>query len=347
MEARGGPRARSTLAPWRASLTPSTTTPADEAEEAEDAEERQPDPEREARRLVALAQIRQYPDPVLRMQAREVESFDDELVQLVERMAALMEHADGAGLAATQVGVLRRVFVMRAGENGDTRTLVNPELVSRSDEVEVDDEGCLSLQGLLVPVERSVTVTVKAKDPQGADVTLELDGLRGTRLPARDRSPRRRAHDRSHDRRGPPQSDGGAAAAFSARRTVGVPPRIGFAATAPFGADVLERLAARHEIAFCLTRPDRPAGRGLRLDPPPAKVAAEKLGIPVLQPERLDETVELPARHDRHVRIRRDRPREPARDGTCGSTSTRPCCRAGAAPPPSSGRSWPVTPRPA
>ena len=74
-----------------------------------------------------------------------------------------------------------------------------------------------------------------------------------------------------------------------------MPPRIGFAATAPLGADVLERLAARRDIAFCLTRPDRPAGRGLRLDPPPAKVAAETLGIPVLQPERLDETVELPA----------------------------------------------------
>ncbi len=146
-------------------------------DEADEAEERQPDPEREARRLVALAQIRQYPDPVLRMKAREVESFDEELSQLVERMAALMKNADGAGLAATQVGVLRRVFVMRAGENGDTRTLVNPELVRRSDEVEVDDEGCLSLQGLLVPVERSATVTVQAKDPQGADVTLELTGF--------------------------------------------------------------------------------------------------------------------------------------------------------------------------
>ena len=82
---------------------------------------------------------------------------------------------------------------------------------------------------------------------------------------------------------------------------------IGFAATAPLGADVLERLAARHDIAFSLTRPDRPAGRGRRLDPPPAKVAAERLGIPVLQPERLDETVEL-QRHDRDVRVRRDRP---------------------------------------
>jgi peptide deformylase len=151
------------------------TAQAEEVEEAE--EERQPDPEREARRLVALAQIRQYPDPVLRMRAREVESFDDELAQLVERMAALMENADGAGLAATQVGVLRRVFVMRTGENGDTRTLVNPELVSRSDEVDVDDEGCLSLQGLLVPVERSSSVTVTARDAQGADVTLELAGF--------------------------------------------------------------------------------------------------------------------------------------------------------------------------
>jgi methionyl-tRNA formyltransferase len=62
--------------------------------------------------------------------------------------------------------------------------------------------------------------------------------------------------------------------------------RIAVAATAPFGADVLERLAARHEVAGLLTRPDRPAGRGRRLAAPPAKLAAERLGIPVLQPER-------------------------------------------------------------
>lgn len=71
--------------------------------------------------------------------------------------------------------------------------------------------------------------------------------------------------------------------------------RIGVAATAPFGADVLARLAARHEIAFSLTRPDRPAGRGRRPAPPPAKVTAERLGIPVLQPERLDASLTLPA----------------------------------------------------
>jgi methionyl-tRNA formyltransferase len=72
-------------------------------------------------------------------------------------------------------------------------------------------------------------------------------------------------------------------------------PRIAVAATAPFGADVLERLAARHEVACLLTRPDAPRGRGRRLAPPPAKLVAERLGIPVLQPERLEPELELGA----------------------------------------------------
>jgi methionyl-tRNA formyltransferase len=70
--------------------------------------------------------------------------------------------------------------------------------------------------------------------------------------------------------------------------------RIAVAATAPFGADVLERLAEQHDIALLLTRPDAPRGRGRKLAPPPAKEVAERLGIPVAQPARLDETVELP-----------------------------------------------------
>ena len=150
--------------------------PAGEAE-AEEEEEERPDPEREARKLVALAQIRQYPDPVLRMRAKDVESFDGELDQLVQRLKAIMEGADGAGLAATQVGVLRRVFVVRASEEGETIALVNPEVVEQAEERATDEEGCLSLQGLLVPVERPISVTVSAKDPTGAPVTLELDGF--------------------------------------------------------------------------------------------------------------------------------------------------------------------------
>jgi methionyl-tRNA formyltransferase len=70
--------------------------------------------------------------------------------------------------------------------------------------------------------------------------------------------------------------------------------RLGFAGTAPLAADVLERLAGRHEIAFLLTRPDRPRGRGRRLAAPPAKEAAQRLRIPVLQPDRLED-IELPA----------------------------------------------------
>jgi methionyl-tRNA formyltransferase len=71
--------------------------------------------------------------------------------------------------------------------------------------------------------------------------------------------------------------------------------RIAVAATAPLGADVLERLAARHEVAALITRPDRPRGRGRRPGPPPAKETAERLGVRVLQPERLDASLELPA----------------------------------------------------
>ena len=70
--------------------------------------------------------------------------------------------------------------------------------------------------------------------------------------------------------------------------------RISVAATAPFGADVLERLAARHDVGALLTRPDSPAGRGRKLAAPPAKVVAERLGIPVLQPERPTAELELP-----------------------------------------------------
>jgi methionyl-tRNA formyltransferase len=70
--------------------------------------------------------------------------------------------------------------------------------------------------------------------------------------------------------------------------------RISVAATAPFGAAVLERLAARHDVAALLTRPDSPAGRGRKLAAPPAKVVADRLGIPVLQPERPTAELELP-----------------------------------------------------
>src|SRR6266478_885131 len=135
------------------------------------------DPEREARRRVALAQIRQYPDAALKLQARPVEQFDDELRSLVERMKLLMKDASGIGLAATQVGVLQRLFVFQPNEDDDPVAIVNPEIVERSEETDVDDEGCLSIQGILVPVERAVTVTLVGRDEQGEDVRYELEDV--------------------------------------------------------------------------------------------------------------------------------------------------------------------------
>ena len=133
------------------------------------------DPEREARRQLALAQIRQYPDPVLRMEARPVEEFDDDLRRLVTRMGQLMKEANGVGLAATQVGVLRRVFVF-SPEEDEVATLVNPEIVRRSDELETEDEGCLSLQRVTVPVERALSVRIEGRDEQGTEVGYDFEG---------------------------------------------------------------------------------------------------------------------------------------------------------------------------
>jgi peptide deformylase len=135
------------------------------------------DPQEEARRRIALSQIRQYGDPVLRMAARPVEGFDDDLVRLAERMKRLMVEARGVGLAGNQLGVLQRLVVIQPTAEEEARALVNPEIAARSGGKETDDEGCLSLQGVLVPVERDCKVTIEAKDERGEDVRLELDGL--------------------------------------------------------------------------------------------------------------------------------------------------------------------------
>ena len=129
--------------------------------------------EREARRQLALARIRQYGDSVLRMKARDVETFDDDLERLVERMTALMHEASGVGLAATQVGVLRRLFVFV--DDGEDRVIVNPVITQSSREIELDDEGCLSLRDVLVPVERPTNVTIEGVDAKGEPVKLELE----------------------------------------------------------------------------------------------------------------------------------------------------------------------------
>jgi peptide deformylase len=129
--------------------------------------------ELEARRMLALARIRQYGDAALRMKAREVEAVDDDVRRLARRMTDLMHEAQGVGLAATQVGVLRRLFVF--SDEGEDRVLVNPVITKRSSETQLDDEGCLSLREVLVPVERACSVTIEGVDGDGEPVKLELE----------------------------------------------------------------------------------------------------------------------------------------------------------------------------
>jgi peptide deformylase len=147
------------------------------ADESGEVRNQKLDPEAEARRRLALAQVRQYPDPVLRMRAREVEDFDDDLTSLVERMRHLLHDANGLGLAATQVGVLRRVFLFLPDPEQEAVPLVNPRLVEPSEERVSDEEGCLSLQDVVIPVERYERIVVEATDPEGNEVRLELEGL--------------------------------------------------------------------------------------------------------------------------------------------------------------------------
>src|SRR6188472_600429 len=154
----------------------------------------------------------------------------------------------------------------------------------------------------LAPGRRDPRRAARAGDDRGEEPgrrgrAARARGAAGARRPARARPPRRDPDPRPDDRGRPARGTRDPAAAAGSDQVV----RVAVAATAPFGADVLERLAARHEIAYLLTRPDRPRGRGRRLGAPPAKETAERLGIEVRQPESVadfdpeEETIVLAA----------------------------------------------------
>jgi len=135
------------------------------------------DPEARARREAALRHVRQYGDPVLRSKARPVERFDDELRAEIARMGVLMHDSIGIGLAATQLGVLRRVLVYRVEHDSPVLALVNPVIEWSGDDREIMEEGCLSLPGVHVEVERPVNVRVRAQDADGREIRVEASGL--------------------------------------------------------------------------------------------------------------------------------------------------------------------------
>jgi peptide deformylase len=151
-------------------------TVTDEQLDEEEREERL-DPEVAARRQAALRFVRQWGDPVLKSRAREVDRFDDDLRTQIATMGQIMEDSLGIGLAATQVGKLQRVLVYRVEPDSPVNAVVNPTIEWSGSELETMEEGCLSLQGVLVDVERPVHVRVSAQDEHGAPITIEASGL--------------------------------------------------------------------------------------------------------------------------------------------------------------------------
>jgi peptide deformylase len=130
-----------------------------------------------ARRNAALAQVVKFGDPVLKSKASAVTEFGPDLRAEVERMIAIMRDGMGVGLAATQLGVLRRLLVFQAGPDAEPTALANPEVEWASDELVVAEEGCLSLPGVAMDVERPLHARVVGIDVDGEPVTIEASGL--------------------------------------------------------------------------------------------------------------------------------------------------------------------------
>jgi peptide deformylase len=135
------------------------------------------DPELEERRLAAMRQVRQLGDPVLRIPASEVTTFDDALREEILRMQVIMDESHGAGLAAPQLGALRRILVYRLRDDERPRVLVNPRITWASEETETDVEGCLSIGEITVEVARAVALHVAALDGEGEGLRIEVEGF--------------------------------------------------------------------------------------------------------------------------------------------------------------------------
>jgi peptide deformylase len=154
------------------------SAPAEVEVEAVEPEEAPPlDPEVEARRAAAMSLIRRLGDPVLKSRAIPVDHFDDSLRRQVSRMAGIMNDALGVGLAAPQLGISQRLLVYRVGPDAPLTVLANPELEWTSGDGEVGEEGCLSIPGVMVEVDRPVHVRVRGLDEQGEERMVEASGL--------------------------------------------------------------------------------------------------------------------------------------------------------------------------
>ena len=157
-----------------------TPTPVEEIDSEEPIEAGEPegvDQEALERRSAALAEVIKFGDPVLVSAASPVTEFDDELASEADRMIGLMRDAIGVGLAATQLGTLRRMLVFQVGSEAEPTVLINPEIEWRSEDLATAEEGCLSLPGVIVDVERPLHVRAHGVDVHGEPLSLEASGL--------------------------------------------------------------------------------------------------------------------------------------------------------------------------
>ena len=142
-----------------------------------EAEDRQLEVELLERREAALAHVVKWGDPVLKSKASPVANFGPELHAEVERMIEIMRDGLGIGLAATQLGVLRRLLVFQAGPESEPAGLVNPEVEWLSEEMAVAEEGCLSLPKVSMDVERPLYARFSGRDVEGEPIVIEAAGL--------------------------------------------------------------------------------------------------------------------------------------------------------------------------
>ncbi|MCD6118049.1 peptide deformylase [bacterium] len=121
------------------------------------------------------SQVVTYPDPVLRLEAEQVSDITDEIKKQLDEMVEIMYEADGVGLAAPQIGDSRRIVVLDIGD-GPIK-VINPEIIEKSDDLDTEEEGCLSLPGITVKVKRPVQISVKCIDENGKEIVYNADGL--------------------------------------------------------------------------------------------------------------------------------------------------------------------------
>jgi peptide deformylase len=126
---------------------------------------------------MTIMQIVESPDELLRQRSKDVEAFGEELRTLIDDMLETMYHENGAGLAAVQVGQLKRIFIVDISENGNEPIVfINPEIITASEKTICFREGCLSFPGGSLMIDRPEIVTVRYQDRQGAKQELTADG---------------------------------------------------------------------------------------------------------------------------------------------------------------------------